>query len=415
MIGITTAIIHDKRVLRNDGTYAVKLRVTFKRIQKYYPISVSLTSNEWEKVFSERPRKEYKDHLLYFNKVEQDANEIIKEMPVFSFSAFEKKFNNGPKIEQDALTVFQSYVDQLKQEQRIGTSSSYNCALVSIKKFVESKHRKKLNFWDITSEWLTEYETWMIKKGNSNTTIGIYVRSLRTIVNLGIERNLLDKDSYPFGKRKYQIPASKNIKKALVIEDIKRIIDYKPKTDAEARARDLWIFSYLCNGVNVKDIAKLQYKNLTSKHISFIRSKTERSTKTNQKQITILRMHEIDEIIEKWGVKPEDPETYIFNLISANDNPEHELLMIKQATKTINKYMKRIGESLKLDLKLTTYTARHSYATVLKRSGAPVEFISESLGHKDLRTTENYLDSFEDDVKEQYQKQLLNFSKKNGI
>lgn len=71
--------------------------------------------------------------------------------------------------------------------------------------------------------------------------------------------------------------------------------------------------------------------------------------------------------------------------------------------------MKRIGEALNLELKLTTYSARHSFATVLKRSGAPIEFISESLGHKDLKTTENYLDSFEDEVKESYQKQLLNF------
>jgi integrase/recombinase XerD len=71
--------------------------------------------------------------------------------------------------------------------------------------------------------------------------------------------------------------------------------------------------------------------------------------------------------------------------------------------------MKRIGKSLTLGVNLTTYAARHSFATVLKRSGAPTEFISESLGHKDLRTTENYLDSFEDNVKESYQKQLLNF------
>jgi len=54
----------------------------------------------------------------------------------------------------------------------------------------------------------------------------------------------------------------------------------------------------------------------------------------------------------------------------------------------------------------------NTFATVLKRSGAPIEFISESLGHKDLKTTENYLDSFEDDVKETYQKQLLNFKSK---
>ena len=71
--------------------------------------------------------------------------------------------------------------------------------------------------------------------------------------------------------------------------------------------------------------------------------------------------------------------------------------------------MKIIGKKLELELKLTTYTARHSFATVLKRSGAPIEFISESLGHKDLGTTENYLDSFENEIKEQYQRKLLNF------
>ncbi|MBN2747839.1 MAG: site-specific integrase [Bacteroidales bacterium] len=412
MIGVTTAIIHDKRVSRKDGTYAIKLRVTFKRIQKYYPVNVSLTEDEWDKVYSERPRKEYKDNLTYFNKVEHDAIEIIKSMPVFSFSSFEKKFNQGTKTEQDALMVFKVYIDQLKEEGRVRTASSYSCAMVSIKSFVESKHRKRLNFWDITPGLLTEYESWMLKKGNSNTTVGIYLRSLRTIVNLGIEQNLMDKDSYPFGKRKYQIPAGKNTKKALVLDDIKNILEYQTKTDAETKARDLWIFSYLCNGVNVKDIAKLKYKNLSKTHISFTRAKTARSTKTNQKQITIIRMPEIDAIIEKWGIESDDPNAYVFGLISENDTPEKELANIKQAVKNINKYMKRIGEALELNLKLTTYTARHSYATILKRSGAPIEFISESLGHKDLKTTENYLDSFEDDVKESYQRQLLNFKTK---
>jgi integrase len=224
----------------------------------------------------------------------------------------------------------------------------------------------------------------------------------------------LQQEFYPFGKRKYQIPASKNTKKALRIDEIKRIVDYETTTEAEAKAKDLWLFSYLCNGVNVKDIAKLQYRNIGKKHITFIRSKTERSTKSNQKQIVILRMTEIDQIINKWGIQPISPEKYIFNLISMGDSPKEELAKIKQATKTINKYMKRIGESLTLNLNLTTYTARHSFATVLKRSGAPIEFISESLGHKDLKTTENYLDSFEDDVKETYQKQLLNFTKRKA-
>ncbi|MBR8840981.1 MAG: tyrosine-type recombinase/integrase, partial [Stigonema ocellatum SAG 48.90 = DSM 106950] len=89
--------------------------------------------------------------------------------------------------------------------------------------------------------------------------------------------------------------------------------------------------------------------------------------------------------------------------------PERELAVVRQFTKTINKYMGRIAQSLGMDKDVTTYTARHSFSTVLKRSGAPIEFISESLGHQDIRTTESYLDSFEDDVKLQYANALTAF------
>ena len=87
MIGITTAIILDKRFLRKDKTYAVKLRLTYYRDQRYYPVNVSLNEDEWEKVHSEKPRKEHKAHLLYFNEIEQKALAIIKDMTVFSFPA----------------------------------------------------------------------------------------------------------------------------------------------------------------------------------------------------------------------------------------------------------------------------------------------------------------------------------------
>ena len=80
-----------------------------------------------------------------------------------------------------------------------------------------------------------------------------------------------------------------------------------------------------------------------------------------------------------------------------------------QATKTINKYMRRIGSVLEIEKDLTTHTARHSFATVLKRSGASTDFISESLDHKDKKTTESYLDSFEDETKMTCQNSLLEF------
>jgi site-specific recombinase XerD len=412
MIGITTAVILDKRIKRVDDTYAVKLRVTRSREQKYFPLGKHLTIDQWKDLQAEKPKdKELKRLKLFFSDIEKRAIKMIDEMEVFSFQLFERKFNQKPKNHSDVLDDIQTKLDLLKSAGKLNSADSYKSTKRSLEEFIATQNRKKLRLSDITPEWLDQYETWAKEKGNSITTIGIYLRNLRTIINQAIEEGRFQREFYPFGKRKYQIPSGRNVKKALALEHIKQIVDYMPESEAEGKARDLWLFSYLCNGVNVKDIARLRYRNLSSKHISFVRAKTERSTKADQKEVTILRMPEIDTIIQKWSVEKIDWNTYVFGLLSEDDSPAEELAKIKQATKTINKYMRRIGEKLEIDMKLTTYTARHSFATILKRSGAPIEFISESLGHKDLKTTENYLDSFEDDAKESYQKQLLNFSK----
>ena len=409
MIGLTTAIIHDKRTLRKDGTYAVKLRITYYRVQKYYPVNVSLTEEEWIKVYSEKPRSEYKKNLLYFNQLEQKALDIIAGLPVFSFPAFEKKFDQKPKEYADTISLFEKYIANLKIEDRIGTALSYGCALSSLKQFVTNKKRKKLNFSDVTPEFLSNYEDWMVERGNSNATMGIYMRSLRTIINVAIEEGYMDKEAYPFGKRRYQTPSGKNTKKAIKIVDVAKIMQYKPANKFQDRARDLWIFSYLCNGANMKDIARLKYKNIEGKNINFIRSKTERSTKQDLKSISAFLLPETKAIIEKWGNPDHDPENYIFGIIDKDDTPERVHDKVKQTFRRINEHMKTIGTSLGIDIKLTTYSARHTFASILKRSGASTEFISESLGHKDLKTTENYLDSFEDDAKEAFQRKLLDF------
>jgi len=412
MIGVTTAIILDTRKKRKDETYTVKLRVTYNRTQKYYPLGVHLTPDEWEKTLQPNPRGDNKDNKVFFNKIEHRAIEVIKELDPFSFQAFEKKFNQKAAPKKDVLYLLQEYSEELTQQERLTTAESYRSALKSFKEFNKDSRKTRLMLADITPEWLSKYEKWMVENESSITTIGIYLRNLRTIINKAIEEGNLSNEFYPFGKRKYQIPSGKNIKKALTLNDIKKILEYQTATPAEEKAKDLWLFSYLCNGANIKDIAKLQYKNINSKNLTFIRSKTERATKSNQKPIVVMLLPEIRAIIDKWGVMPKEPETYVFGIISETDSPQAVLAKIKQATKTINKYMKRIGESLGFDLVLTTYSARHSFATVLKRSGAPIEFISESLGHKDLRTTENYLDSFEDEVKESFQKKLLDFNNK---
>ncbi|MBY0425204.1 MAG: site-specific integrase [Cytophagales bacterium] len=406
----TTAIIQDKRIVTNENTYAIKLRVTFNRVQKYYPLNFHLSVEDWEKMQQPNLRGKLKEIKLVCNKFEQRAVEIIRQLPDFTFTEFNKRFLTNVKAEKsDVFSFFEAYIKELNSEERIGTASSYNNAFVSFKNFLDDKRRKSLPFDQVTPDFLNKYEKWMVDQDNSLTTVGIYTRSLRTIINQAIEKGLMKVEDYPFGTRKYKIPAGSNTKKALDKTDIKRIVELVPENNAIAKARDLWLFSYLSNGANIKDVSLLKYKNLDKRSIQFIRSKTERSTKQDLKPIVVMRTQFLDEIITKWGVGPIEPNNYVFGIVSDIDSPKRKKEKINQLTKTINKYMKRIGEQFGIDINLTTYVARHSYATVLKRSGASIEMISESLGHKDLKTTENYLGSFEDDVKMSFQNKLLEF------
>ena len=410
MIGATTAIVQDTRIQKKDGTYAIKLRITYNREQKYFPLGKFLTKEDWEINKSGKHRnKKLKELEIYLSAIENNAVKIIDNMDRFSFTEFLNQFNDKPQNKSSVLDALKERHKKLKDSKRISTALTYQYTIKSIEDYLKFIKRKKLTFTDITPELLQSFEDWMTANDKSITTTGMFLRNLRTILNQAIEEGLLPRENYPFSKNKYQIPSAINTKKALTIENIKKFFEHPPKTDAEARAKDLWLFSYLCNGVNIKDIAKLKYKNLDAKRISFVRAKTVRSTKAHQKSITAIRIPEINAIIEKRGNKYNDPEDYVFPILSQHDTPSQEYAKIQQATKTINKYTKRIGKELGFELSLTTYTARHSFATVLKRSGAPIEFISESLGHNNLRTTESYLDSFEDDTKESYQRKLLDF------
>ena len=242
---------------------------------------------------------------------------------------------------------------------------------------------------DVTPDFLYKYERWMLDNGNSITTVGIYLRSLRTLFNNAIADGLLTKECYPFGKKRYEIPTGNNIKKALSL-------------------KDYWIFMYLCNGINVKDMSLLKYENIKGDIIEFIRAKTAR-TKRKVEPIRVNLTDELKAIISKWGNKKTDGNTFIFPILEKGATPERERQLIQQMTHVINSYMKDIAATLEIDKDVTTYFARHSFATVLQRSGASISFISEALGHSSSKTTENYLAGFEDEKKREINKALLAF------
>ena len=393
---------HEKK----SGKFPVKVRVVFQRISKDYKTGLDLTEDEYKNAMIERPKGIYKEINIKLRGFEAKAHKTIEEISIFTFQKFENAFYSSAKGASDIFPYFEEYMKMLHDEGRLKTKESYLTAMSSFKKFKSS-----FGFYDVSPEFLKKYEKWMLNNGNTKTTVGIYTRNLRSIYNYGISKNVIKKDeNYPFGKRRYVIPSGSNKKKALSQNEVSLIYKYQTTANSpEDKAKDFWIFSYLCNGINFKDIALMKVKCIDGDMLRFIRAKTENSTREDEIIISCYINEYMKSIINKWRSLNVGREDYLFDVLQKSDDLEEQKKKIAQFIKNTNKYMKRISEKVGIDKKVTTYYGRHSAATIMKKSGANIEQIREALGHQSTSTTQKYLDSFDDESKRELSKSLTSF------
>lgn len=167
-------------------------------------------------------------------------------------------------------------------------------------------------------------------------------------------------------------------------------------------SKDLFTFSYLCCGMNMIDIAYLKYSDIINGRICFVRHKT-------KQPITFQLLPQAMQIIDKYRKDEVQQDDYIFPILDRNfhHTEQQQYDRIRKVIKGMNKSLKKIGTYLDISIPLTTYVARHSFATVLKRSGVNIALISEAMGHTSLSTTQFYLDSFENEQVDEAMKNLL--------
>ena len=405
----STSIFIDKYHPKLLNECAISLRVTFERKKKYYATPYSLTEKEFQKImFGSRLSDKEKELKMKIQDFENKAISIIEKLPFFSWNEFEKKYKDNRGAKDKVKLAFERRIKELREAGQIGTAITYECAIKSLDKYMPESR-----FIDFTSEVLSSYERLCIEEGKSKTTIGMYLRSLRSIFNEAIANEDILPSLYPFRrnqyeKGKYEIPVSRNIKKALVKSEIEKIFNVETKKGSiRSKAKDYWIFIYLTNGLNVNDLCLLQYKNIVNEKVEFIRAKTKNQKKEQKIQAVLLPQSLA--IIDKWGNKKKDGNTFVFPVLTGKETPERQKQLIQQLTHVINDNMKAIASELGIEKTTTTYAARHSFATVLRRSGAKTSLISEMLGHSSEKTTQAYLDSFENDALEEVANNLTEF------
>lgn len=400
--GITVAVIIDTSHPKREGKYPVRIRVTYLRQRKYYPTGKDLTADQWDALPTTKNRElsaVRKDIENSYNIIRSAVEELASNGD-FSLDALNARLKLAPSLSINEM--FAARFDELKSRGRVGNMTVYYATLKGIERFAGTHVRLS----SVTPNWLTRYADFLDNEGKKQTTIAIHLRTLRAIINEARRAGLIKESQYPFGRGRYEIQSGAGRKMALTVEQIGQIANYDDGSEATARYRDYWLFLYLCNGINVADFVKLRYRDIVNGEICFVRQKTERTTRV-RKEIRAIITDRMQKIIDRWGTVPR-PDAFIFGILDGSEDPLRQMHKTQYLTRAINKRMTDVGERLGIG-HISTYTARHSFATVLKRSGVNIAYISESLGHSDLKTTENYLASFEREERQKNAELLTRF------
>ena len=291
----------------------------------------------------------------------------------------------GKPVDKTLNAALESMMAKFHTEGRI--NSYYRCRTTL--KNVERFAGKEILFSKLSVSWFNAFENFLKKEKKAITTISIYMKTLRCVMNEAAAAGLVKEALFPFGRGKYIIPKGSSRSLALSYDHIRKIVAYKGTTSRE-RYRDLWLFSYLCNGINFRDMLFLKYKNIIDGEICFLRSKTAHAY-GGSKIIRAVITPEMMDILHSWG-NPYDgnPETLLFDYAEGATDMLSISNTVRKVISMCNNALKKIAEELGIP-PFTTYSARHSFATVLLRQGVDLTFISESLGHSSLMVTEHYL------------------------
>lgn len=296
------------------------------------------------------------------------ADDIIDE-----FRRYEKEYS--------LFNYMESLIIKFKQNGKNRTSETYTAALKSFKKF---RKEKDLMLDSLTSEIMEAYEAWHKNNGNSPNTISFYTRILRAAYNRAVEEEIIENRN-PF--RRVYTGVDKTIKRALPLPIIKKIkaldLSLTPSVDY---ARNMFLMSFYLRGMNFIDMAYLKKTDLKNGSIVYRRRKT-------GQQLTIAWTPEMQMLLDKY---PENPTQYLLPIIKSVGC--NERCAYKNAGDKINYNLKTVAEMLGINIPLTMYVARHSWASAAKAKGIPLSVISEGMGHDSEATTQIYLASLDTSV-----------------
>lgn len=275
-----------------------------------------------------------------------------------------------------------------RKKEKEGIAVAYQSTYVSLKKYMNtlSERKKDVNMHEVNYSFVMGYEDFLYAQKLSENTVNYYLRNFRTLYNAAIKDGYRQHGDSPFAYVRTR--ACKTVKRALSKENMRLLSSLSISNSPYLEfSRDLYLFSFYAQGMAFVDIAFLNKKNIYGGLLTYSRRKS-------KQLIHIVVTPQMQKLIDKYSNDSE----YLFPIIDPLNKEQSVYKQYRLALGRINRYLKKLAAGLNLRIPLTTYTARHTWATLARDSGAPLSVISAGLGHTSEEMTRIYLKDFDQSV-----------------
>lgn len=382
----------------------VTVRVTYNRKSFYYRTGLQCDLEMWDKLHAAKGTSKAnmikKGQEDIFDKVVNRVTELfLREQ--FSFDRLKQVLKG--RNQETFSYLWESIINNLRKEGRAGTADSYNNAYNCFSKSIGAN----IPYTQIGVETVEKWTEKMEEAGLSQATIGIYHRGMRVAINRAIADGNIKPSQYPFGKATNKISIKKGRSRTeayLPVTDILKLKSYDTPEKREiyqtkwiCEAVNMFLFSYLANGMNLMDICLLTYNNhyfsSKGKELMFVRKKTE-ATSESEIQIIVPIIPELQKILDYYASTP-SKDSYVFpDLLKGETDPIKIKAIVKDLNADFGFRLKKAAKEVEISKPISMTYARHSYATNLTHAGVSERYISQAMGHSNKNVTGGYIAPF---------------------
>ncbi len=385
----------NNKPIRGSNEYTLLLRITADRKHARLKLDYAVQ----EKHFNPNPKQNL--YVRSSNSKHKTINGHIDEQIQKAKDAAKALGHDNKPITSKAIkqrmimpksTSFISYgesiVEQLRKDNNIGNSRKYKVVIQKLKDLLDGED---LLFQEIDVAFLNRVRTYLLSINNNPNTIHANFRLIRSVFYKAIDEGLAKQSDNPFFSFKLKLSSVSRTR--LSQDEISNIEELDlPKESLIWHVKNAFLFSFYNAGIRASDLIQLQWKNIVNGRLTYQMHKTNKahSLKLHDKPIKIL---------DYYG--PGEPDDYIFPFFKDNidySDPVYLFNQISAKTALLNKYLKQIATKAEINKKISTHTARHSFADIARKKTDNLYNLSKTLGHSSLKITEAYLASFDEDA-----------------